>query len=267
MAVVASVRIIGPGRAGRSLAGALAAVGWVVEPLLGRGDDLAGAAQGVEVLVVATPDAAVAEVAASVRPVATTVVLHLSGSLGTDAVGTHSRRGCLHPLVPLPDPATGSERLRSGVTFAVAGDPMASELAEALGGRAVEVPDAARPLYHAAATVAANHLVAVLGQVARLAGDPRLAGGPGSGSALAGGPGSGSTLAGGPGLGLADFLPLARAALDDVARAGPAAALTGPVARGDWATVSAHLDALSPDEHAGYLGGVALALRLLADRR
>ncbi len=238
LARVPSVRIIGAGRAGRSLAGALSAVGWTVAPLLGRADDPAGAAVGVDVLVVATPDAAIAEVAVAVRPVGTTVVVHLSGALGTEALGPHPRRGCLHPLVPLPDAATGSARLRSGVTFAVAGDPMAAELAGVLGGRAVEVPDAARGLYHAAATVAANHLVATLGQVAR--------------------------LAGGAGLELADFLPLARAALDDVARAGPAGALTGPVARGDWPTVARHLEALPAGEHAGYLGGVALVLRLTA---
>lgn len=230
------MRIVGPGRAGRSLAGALAAVGWEVAPLLGRGDDPTGAAGGVDALVVATPDAAVAAVAAAVRPVASCVVLHLSGALAPGVLAPHPRRGALHPLVPLPDPATGAERLLGGVTFAVAGDPLAGDLATALGGRAVEVADERRAGYHAAATVAANHVVATLGQVAR--------------------------LAEAAGLRLEDFLPLARAALDDVARRGPEAALTGPVARGDWSTVARHLAALPPDEHAGYLGGVALALRL-----
>lgn len=236
-----SVRIVGAGRAGGSLAVALSAVGWQVAPLLGRSDDPAGAAEGVDVLVLATPDAALPALAALVRPVPTSVVVHLSGALGTEVLAPHPRRGCLHPLVPLPDVATGSERLRSGVTFAVAGDPIVAAMVGALGGRAVAVPDASRALYHAAATVAANHLVATLGQVAR--------------------------LAEGAGLGLGDFLALSRAALDDVAHLGPAAALTGPVARGDWATVTRHLEALRPDEHAGYLGGVALALRLVAEGR
>ena len=63
-----SVRLIGPGRAGRSLSGALGAAGWRVERPLRRGDDVAGAAAGVDLLVIATPDAAIAEVAAAVEP-------------------------------------------------------------------------------------------------------------------------------------------------------------------------------------------------------
>ncbi|MDQ3757886.1 MAG: DUF2520 domain-containing protein, partial [Actinomycetota bacterium] len=55
-----AVRVIGPGRAGQSLADALAAVGWRVHPMLGRGDDVAAAAADVDLLVIATPDAAVA---------------------------------------------------------------------------------------------------------------------------------------------------------------------------------------------------------------
>src|SRR5690606_27797558 len=76
------VRIIGPGRAGGAIALALAAVGWEVDPPLRRGDDLSTAAMGVDLLVIATPDAAVAEVAAQVIPAPGTVVAHLAGSLG-----------------------------------------------------------------------------------------------------------------------------------------------------------------------------------------
>ena len=57
-------------------------------------------------------------------------------------------------------------------------------------------------------------------------------------------------------------MPLARAALDDVAELGPEQALTGPARRGDWATLSRHLDALPKDERAGYQAGAALATRL-----
>jgi predicted short-subunit dehydrogenase-like oxidoreductase (DUF2520 family) len=66
------------------------------------------------------------------------------------------------------------------------------------------------------------------------------------------------------GLDLEAFLPLARAALDDVAELGPRAALTGPARRGDWATLSRHLDALPRDERPGYQAGAALATRLAA---
>lgn len=231
-----SVRFIGRGRAGGSLAGALARAGWDVRRSLGRTDDPAAAAEGVDLLVIATPDDVVAEVAAAVRPLPATVVLHLAGSLGIDVLEPHPRRAALHPLVPLPDPVSGARRLAEGVTFAVAGDPMAGAIARQLGGRVVEVADADRPAYHAAACIAANHVVALLGQAERVAASA--------------------------GLGLDVFLDLTRAAVDDVARVGPAAALTGPAARGDWATLARHRDALDPAERPGYHAGVALARRL-----
>ena len=231
-----SLRVIGPGRAGLSLAGALSDVGWDVVDVLGRSDSLERAAERVDVLVLATPDDSVADVAAAVRPVDETVVIHLAGSLGLDVLAPHPRRAALPPLVPLPDPTLGARRLRSGVTFAVAGDPVAAELAESLGGRVVEVADEDRAAYHAAACIAANHVVALLGQVERVA----------------------DTV----GLPLDAFLDLTRAAVDDVARIGPRRALTGPVARGDWATLSRHREALRPPERPGYHAGVALAVRL-----
>ncbi len=60
-------------------------------------------------------------------------------------------------------------------------------------------------------------------------------------------------------------MDLSRAAVDDVARLGPAAALTGPAARGDWATLERHRRALAPEERPGYNAGVALANRLAQD--
>ncbi len=233
-----TIRFIGPGRAGTSLAAALSARGWRVVGFLGHHDPLTDAAVGVDVLVIATPDDAVASVAAAVAPSATTTVLHLSGSLGLDALAPHPRRAALHPLVPLPNAEVGAARLGSGVTFAVAGDPIALRMVESLGGRTVAVADENRATYHAAACMAANHVVALLGQVERVA----------------------ATV----GLDLEAFLPLARAAVDDVAELGPRGALTGPARRGDWATLSRHLDALPEDERPGYQAGAALATRLAA---
>jgi len=238
---VRTVRIIGPGRAGRSLSSALSRRGWKVVGLLGRDDDQTGAAAGVDVLVLATPDDTLAEVAGGILPSASTVVVHLSGSLGLDVLAPHPRRGALHPLVPLPTPEVGDHRLTSGVTFAVAGDPVVRDMAEALGGRAVEVADQDRAAYHAAACIAANHVVALLGQVERVAATA--------------------------GLPLDAFLGLTRAAVDDVASLGPAEALTGPARRGDWATLSRHRAALRPDERPGYNAGVALAVKLADDDR
>ena len=235
-----SVRFIGPGRAGLSLAAALSATGFEGVDLLGRHDDQAHAASGVDVLIISTPDDAVAAVAAGVRPDDRCVVIHLAASLGLDVLGRHARRASLHPLVPLPNPVIGEARLAGGISFAVAGDPIAGEIARALGGRPFEVADADRAAYHAAACVAANHVVALLGQVERVAASV--------------------------GLDVDAFLDLSRAAIDDVARLGPAAALTGPAGRGDWATLERHRRALPVDEQPAYNAGVALANRLAHER-
>jgi predicted short-subunit dehydrogenase-like oxidoreductase (DUF2520 family) len=218
-----SFRFIGPGRAGLSFARALSNAGFEIADVLGRHDDQRGAAQGVDVLVISTPDDAIPSVAAGVRPSARCVVVHLAASLGLDVLRTHPRRASLHPLVPLPNPAIGAERL-------------VREMAVALGGRPFAVADTDRAAYHAAACVAANHVVALLGQVERIAAEA--------------------------GLHVDTFLDLSRAAIDDVARLGPAAALTGPAARGDWATLERHRLALPEDERPGYNAGVVLANRL-----
>jgi len=235
---MARLRIIGPGRAGRALALALAQVGWRVEPLLGRTDDIVGAAAGADLVVIATPDAVIAEVAAAIEPVDEgAVVAHLAGSLGLDVLGRHARRAAVHPLVALPTPELGAERLVGGAWFAVAGDPMARRVVDDLGGRAFEVADDDRAAYHAAAVIASNHVVALLGQAERVAAPV--------------------------GVPLEAYLDLVRATIDNVAELGPAAALTGPAARGDWATIDRHLAALDPSERDGYRAMVDLARRLV----
>ena len=128
-----SLRVIGPGRAGLSLSCALAAAGWRVEAPLRRGDDLAHAAAGVDLLIIATPDAAVVDVAAAVEPVADTVVAHLAGSLDLDVLGVHRRRASIHPLVSLPDPEVGASRLQ-GAWFALAGVVCALLIEQSLMG-------------------------------------------------------------------------------------------------------------------------------------
>jgi len=219
------LRIIGAGRAGRSIGMALEDAGFALAGYLGRDDDPRDAAAGVDLLLIATPDSAIAGVAEAVRPRTETVVAHLAGSLGIGVLAPHPRRAAIHPLMPLPDPRTGAARL-VGATFAVAGDPMAWRVVEALRGRALPVAEPDRARYHAAACIASNHLVALLGQVDRVA-------------ATAGVP-------------LDAYLGLVRATVDDVAAYGPAVALTGPVARGDWETVGRHLDALPARERPAY---------------
>jgi predicted short-subunit dehydrogenase-like oxidoreductase (DUF2520 family) len=222
------VRIVGGGRAGGALHRALTTAHWPVDGPLGRDDDISVAAEGVDLLVIAVPDGAVAEVAGAVDPVDGTVVAHLAGSLGLAPLHGHPRRAVLHPLVALPDATRGAERL-VGAWFglAVDGDPLVERVVEELHGRVVRVAEDDWARYHAAAVVASNHLVALLGQVERIAASIDLP--------------------------LDAFLDLARGALDDVAALGPRAALTGPVRRGDRATVERHLAALPDDEVAGYV--------------
>lgn len=233
-----TLRVVGPGRAGRSLAAALPHAGWQVSPFIGRDAsdaELAAAAVGVDLVVIAAPDDAIAKVAAAIDPVVATVVAHLSGATTLDALAPHERRASIHPLVSLPEPVVGASRLR-GAWFAIAGDAMAAQVVDDLDGRALRVDDADRAAYHAAAVVASNHLVALLGQVERIA-------------AAAGVP-------------LEAYLDLARTTVDNVERLGVAAALTGPVARGDWATIAAHLATIDPSERAGYRAMADAAARL-----
>ena len=225
-----TLRVVGPGRAGTALARAVGALpGWTVTAPVRHGDDVSDAAAGVDLLVLATPDDVVAEVAAVVHPVGSTVVAHLAGSLTLDALAPHPRRASIHPLRAITDAGTD---LR-GAWFAVAGDPIAGELVDALEGQRVTGGDEPRGAYHAAACIASNHLVALLGQVERVA-------------ASAGVP-------------LDAYLDLVRQTVDNVAALGPATALTGPVRRGDVATVDAHVAAIAPAERPAYCAMADLA--------
>jgi predicted short-subunit dehydrogenase-like oxidoreductase (DUF2520 family) len=235
---VNTVRVIGRGRAGHSFAIALARAGWGLGGVLGRDDDVAAAADGVDLLMLAVPDAAIAEVARQVTPVASTVVAHLAGSLGLDVLEPHERRASVHPLVALPSPDVGAARLTDGVWFAVAGDPIAGAVVDALDGHPFTVDDAHRAAYHAAAAIASNHVVALLAQVERIA-------------ARAGVP-------------FDAYLDLVRATIDNVAELGAVDALTGPAARGDDATIARHLAALPADERALYTALVDACRKLAA---
>jgi len=223
---VNTVRVIGRGRAGRSLATALGRAGWGLGGVLGRSDDVTDAAAGVDLLVIAVPDDSVAAVAQTVTPVPSTVVAHLAGSLGLDVLSPpHERVAALHPLASLPSPEVGADRLQ-GAWFAVAGDPLVLGVVEALEGRSFSVSDARRAAYHAAAAIASNHLVALLGQVSR--------------------------VAEGADVPFDAYLDLVRATVENVAVLGPVDALTGPAARGDDATIARHLAALPEDERELY---------------
>jgi len=262
--------IVGAGRMGLALGLLLHRVGFASGLVYtGRRDDppahplLDGAApaarflrwsdappQGITGIVIAVPDGVVRAVAAGLAslPLAPGLpVLHVSGSLGTDVLDPLAEAGCsvggLHPLCAVADPVEGAERLR-GATFGLQGEGAARALAErivrAAGGTALDVPRGSKALYHAAAVFASNYLVSLLAVAERLmerAGvDPERVR-----PALA---------------------ELAAGAVENVRERGPAAALTGPVARGDAETVRLHLSRLSGDDRALYslLGREALAL-------
>lgn len=247
-----ALALVGPGRAGTSIAGALADRGWRVAAVAGRSVDapstvaasarlgapavaVGDAARHADLVIIATPDAAISgaavAVAPSVQPDA--LVIHLSGAHGLEALAAvPARVGALHPLQTFPSVDAGRARL-AGSWCAVAGDPQTWALAMQLDLTPVEVADADRVRYHAAACIASNHLVALLDQVARVAPVP-----------------------------LEAFLPLVRASVENVTALGPVAALTGPVARGDVETVRGHLEVLSGADREAYLGMARLARRL-----
>lgn len=182
-------------------------------------------------ILIATSDArieAVAEAMAS-APCADLIVLHTCGAAGPDALTALRRRGVpvgvFHPLQTVPGGEV-AEHVFDGVAFAVAGDPRArdwaTELAACLRGRTITIRDDAFAAYHAGAVLASNGIAALVDAAVSLL----ARGGVDRGTAL-------DALA-----------PLTHAAVDNVFRLGPAAALTGPVVRGDVTTVARHLTAL-----------------------
>lgn len=228
-------RIIGAGRAGRSLHGALEQVGLDAE-LLDRTTDNRRALDGARMVILAVSDDAIAEVAASLEP-GDAVVAHVSGSRTLDVLAPHRRRASMHPLMSLPNATTGAARLLDACHFAVCGDDAVLEIVDALGGIAFEVADADRPTYHAAACVAANHIVTLCAQVERLADDV--------------------------GVPASAFWAMVETSVANVTETGAAAALTGPAARGDWGTIAAHLESIGEGERALYRA-VAKAAAALA---
>ncbi|GGK12072.1 hypothetical protein GCM10010124_00830 [Pilimelia terevasa] len=184
------------------------------------------AARAVDLLVLAVPDGALADVVALVAPAVRPgqVVAHLSGAHGTAVLAPVLARGAdalaLHPAMTLTGDPADAGRLRAGVTFGVTASAgaaaLAARLVDDLGGRIEWIAEADRVRYHAALAHGANHLVTLVNDAVELA---RRAGVADPATLLA---------------------PLLRAALDNVLAHGDAA-LTGPVARGDAATVRAHL--------------------------
>lgn len=231
-----NISIVGAGRAGSSFAAALRHVGHDVRVL--HHEDVASIGDSA-LVILCVPDDELANVAATISPREDRVIAHVAGSRNLDVLAPHPRVGSLHPLMALP---TGSEADRLiGATYCVAGDDLVREVALSLAGRVITLGDDQRTVYHAAAVVASNHLVALMGQV--------------------------RTLAESIGRTLEDFLPLAQQSLADVVRFGPDDALTGPASRGDMATIDAHLAAIPESERSTYVALANVAFELSERRR
>jgi predicted short-subunit dehydrogenase-like oxidoreductase (DUF2520 family) len=199
--------IVGAGRLGTALAAALRATGLEIDGALGRG----ASADGAGAVLLCVPDGAIAAAAAALTP--GVPVGHCSGATGLDALAGHEAFG-FHPLMTVP--AEGMPTF-AGAGAAIAGSTpralaVAHGLAERLRMRATTVADEDRAAYHAAASIASNYLVTLEGAAARLAGTA--------------------------GVDRALLAPLVRATVDNWARLGAEDALTGPIARGDEATVA-----------------------------
>ncbi len=189
-------------------------------------------ADAADLVFITTPDAAIATVAESLRWRPGQQVVHCCGASGRDILDPAAQQGAataaFHPFqtfagIAGPDQAVA--RL-AGVSFALSAQGELADflagLAEDLDGRAVLVKDDSRPRYHAAATLSCGYLVTLI-----QAAIDTLEG--------AGFPHQEALQA---------VTILSRATLDNVANLGPIDSLTGPLVRGDAATVLRHLEAL-----------------------
>jgi predicted short-subunit dehydrogenase-like oxidoreductase (DUF2520 family) len=201
-----SVRVIGTGRAGSAIAGRLTERGLRVA----AGREVTADA---DLILLAVPDAAIPEVARRVQ--IGPWVAHVSGATSLRALDPHERRFCVHPLQTLTR-ERGPEQL-DGAWAAVTSetDDAASRarwLAETLGLRPFPLADTDKPLYHAGAAMASNFLVTLHQAAAQLLEESNV-----PPEAL---------------------VPLMQRTIEN------GFVLTGPIARGDWSTVEAHLEAL-----------------------
>lgn len=244
-----SVFILGAGRAGRGLARALRASGVEVVGLHARRADpddpdsptagaFPAALASARVILLAVQDAALDGaisqlLGAALAPGA--VVLQASGSASperfAEAREAGHPSGTFHPLVPLADPARAAALLRGG-WIGIDGDPQARvaahRLAAALGASVLEIPLGEKARYHAAAVFASNFPTVLAAIAERLMREAGIAEEEGTAAVRA----------------------LLAAAAANVASGDTRAALTGPVVRGDVATVRRHLDAIAGDREA-----------------
>lgn len=217
-----SVTVVGRGRAGSALAARLEERGVA---LVDEG----------ELRLLCVPDSAIAGVAGAIE--AGPWVAHVSGATGLVALAPHERRFSLHPLQTFR--CGGGAGQLDGAWCAVTAETAEARaralwLAETLGLRPFELPDAARPLYHAGAAIASNYLVTLFRSAAALldeVGAPPEA-----------------------------LVPLMQRTIENGFE------LTGPIARGDRETVRRHVEAIRESRHPE-LGTMYAVLAELTERQ
>ncbi|HKN64210.1 MAG TPA: DUF2520 domain-containing protein [Gaiellaceae bacterium] len=163
-----------------------------------------------DVVLLCVPDTAIPDTSRCLTP-GRAWVGHVSGATPLAALEPHERRFSLHPLQSFD--RSGDPSQLDGVWGAISGDTpealaVARELSETLGLRPFELADADRTLYHAGAVFASNYLVTLQRAAVRLGVPPDA------------------------------LVPLMRGTIEHGFE------LTGPIARGDWATVEMHKQAI-----------------------
>jgi predicted short-subunit dehydrogenase-like oxidoreductase (DUF2520 family) len=278
LAILGRIGIVGTGALGASLAYALAARGARLVAVTARhaehAADLASHIPGCQAVadaspmaalcdfvVLAVPDDALSALDITVPWRAGQMVVHMSGARSAAVLAHAAEHGAavaaLHPLMIFPRAATGPAvalaRL-AGCTWAMetADDELAARLealVRALDGQVLRLASADHVPYHLAAVLASNYVVTLLGTAV----------------------GIWEAFGIEPDRAVRALLPLLRATVENLATLGPAAALAGPVARGDVGTVSAHLAWLRArvaEEHKGAAidaAAVLAAYRALAE--
>lgn len=242
-----TIGFIGAGTVGAALAQGLRAVGYEIIGVTSRTPascrrfaervpgaqvypDAQGLANAAELVFITTPDDTIPAVVGAVHWRPGQMVVHCSGADSTNILeparqsGAHV--GVFHPLQSFASIDEAIQHL-CGATFALEGESPLMEvlesMASALDGRSIPLKPGQKVLYHAAAVMASNYLVALASLSARLwrefgVEEERAIGA---------------------------LLPLMRGALNNLERLGLPAALTGPIARGDVNTIRKHLGALA----------------------
>jgi len=230
-----NIAIYGTGRAAGALALAFSHAGHHIVSVSGRSEshreDLLAkitVVPGVpDLRVIAVSDDAIGSVASQIAmDEQSTDTVHVSGAVSVTALdciaSSGVQVGSFHPLQTLPSADVGAKQIAGSFVGITAPEPLHAELvhlAGSLGCTAFDLEDGLKPLYHAAAAAAANFTLAAL--------------------ALS------EDLFESAGVPFEAAEPLVNAIVINAFALGPRQALTGPIARGDIATVAKQLDAVA----------------------